>query len=112
MRSRPGRESAAGPSRFTIGPRRYTAAARRGYRALRRHIEFAGADVPGIGGFVGWGGMLYTLTHLAALWRDGEASAQAEIVVDAIARFVAEDDAYSVMYGAAGAIGALRRRFF
>ena len=90
-----------------LGDERYTAAARRGSGALRRHIEFAGADVPGIGGFVGWGGMLYTLTHLAALWRDGEVSAQAEAVVEIIARFVADDEAYSVMYGAAGAIGAL-----
>lgn len=86
---------------------RYTSMAQRGCAVLVRHVADLGEELPGVGGFVGWGGALYTLTHLAALWRDEALADQADAAVAAIASFVADDDAFGVMYGAAGAIGAL-----
>ncbi len=86
---------------------RYTSLSRRGFKAIARHVEQFGGELPGIGGFEGWGGILYTLTHLGALWHDAEVLAKAGEAVDALARFVDQDDEYSVVRGAAGAISSV-----
>ena len=85
----------------------YSAMARRALVAVQRHMNQFKSELPGIGAFVGWGGILYCLTQLSALRQDEELLAQAEELVAVIAQFIAEDDAYSVSEGAAGAIGAL-----
>ncbi len=90
-----------------LGEERYTALSRRGFFAISRHVEQFGAELPGIGGFEGWGGMLYTLTHLGTLWQDAAVLDRAAEVVGVLARFVEQDDAYGVVRGAAGAIGSL-----
>jgi type 2 lantibiotic biosynthesis protein LanM len=86
---------------------RFTALARRVHRAITQYIELVREDVPAIGGFEGWGGLLYTLTHLAALWDDAAIFAQAEAMLDVFPRSVVEDDAYGIVRGSAGAIGSL-----
>src|SRR5262249_6397184 len=46
---------------------RYTRLARAALATLRRQMERGQPSLPSIGGFDGWGGILYTLTHLSAL---------------------------------------------
>ncbi len=85
----------------------YTALARQGLNSIMRHVELFGRELPGIGGFEGWGGILYTLTHMGVLWDDPVAFSQAGEVVDILANFIEQDEAFGVQSGAAGAIGAL-----
>jgi type 2 lantibiotic biosynthesis protein LanM len=86
---------------------RFTTLARRVVFSMARHVELFSQELPGIGAFEGWGGLLYTLTHLGALWQDESLLSQAETLADVIAAFVEQDQDYSVMDGAAGAIGSL-----
>jgi lantibiotic modifying enzyme len=60
-----------------------------------------------IGGFEGWGSLLYTLTHLAYLWDDQAVLYQAKGVVEIIAGLVAQDDQFDIGRGSAGAIVTL-----
>lgn len=85
----------------------YSDLARMAAQAVLRHVQMFGQELPGIGAFEGWSGILYVLTHLGILWQDEELLAQAADLVDVIARFTAEDEDYSVTGGAAGAIAAL-----
>ena len=85
----------------------YTSLARRAATGVLRHVEQFSQDLPGIGAYEGWGGTLYTVTHMAHLWNDKDLLAQAHDLVTVIASFVGEDENYAIMDGAAGAIAAL-----
>jgi type 2 lantibiotic biosynthesis protein LanM len=60
-----------------------------------------------IGGFSGWGGVVYTLTHLAVLWGRSDLLTTAEKLAEEIPPLLPEDHDFDVISGAAGAIGAL-----
>jgi type 2 lantibiotic biosynthesis protein LanM len=85
----------------------YTEAARRAQKTLRWQIDLLRTEMPVVGALEGWGGVLYTLTHLAALWNDKSALAQAEGIVDLLAELVGEDDRFDVARGTAGALLSL-----
>src|SRR5262245_27742857 len=86
---------------------RYTLLARRAVRTLQRHLEHAAEQVTSIGAFSGWGGILYTLAHLAALWQQPELRQQADTLVDRLPALIERDEALDLLGGAAGCIGAL-----
>jgi type 2 lantibiotic biosynthesis protein LanM len=90
-----------------VGAERYTALARRALNAISRQVQVLRTELPEIGGFEGWGGLLYTLTHLGVLWDDPAVLSQAGDIVDVLAGFVDQDDEFGVVRGAAGAIGSL-----
>ena len=56
---------------------RYTALSQAALTALQRQIEERGSSVGMIGGFDGWGGVIYVLTHLGVLWDRPDLIAQA-----------------------------------
>ncbi len=60
-----------------------------------------------IGAFAGWGGVLYTLTHLAALWDDAALLDQAEACALRLAPEIARDPHGDVVAGAAGCLVCL-----
>ena len=93
---------------------RYTDTARRALRTLQRGLESAAgpaADkrpfVGGIGAFVGWGGIIYTLAHLRTLWREPKLIAQAVQWADVAAEAIEGDRDFDVISGAAGCIAAM-----
>jgi type 2 lantibiotic biosynthesis protein LanM len=86
---------------------RHTALARRALNTLTGQIDTLREEMAAIGALDGWGGVLYTLTHLGVLWDDGAVLAHAAEVVDVIDGLVAEDDRYDIAGGAAGASLAL-----
>lgn len=90
-----------------IGDEGYTTLARRALKAMVRHGELLSTELPEIGGFEGWGGVLYTMTHLGVLWNDPTVLSQAEEIVAVLAGFVDQDDTFDVVRGAAGAIGSV-----
>ncbi len=59
-----------------------------------------------IGGFSGWGGLIYTLTHLGARWQRPDLWAKASGFAARAIEYVAQDEQLDIIGGAAGCIGA------
>ncbi|UCC89732.1 MAG: type 2 lantipeptide synthetase LanM family protein [Anaerolineales bacterium] len=90
-----------------LGEEGYTTLARRALNSILRQVELLSPDMPDIGGLEGWGGVLYTLTHLGVLWAEPGLLSQAEGVVEVLAGFIGQDQEFGLVRGAAGAIGGL-----
>jgi type 2 lantibiotic biosynthesis protein LanM len=88
------------------GQDKYTA---RAHSALAtfQHLKDLSTSASAIGAFNGWGGVVYMLTHLGALWDDPERFAEAEEIVAFLPDFIARDEQLDLVGGAAGCIGSL-----
>jgi lantibiotic modifying enzyme len=60
-----------------------------------------------IGGFRGWGGVIYTLTHLGTLWNQPALLTKAEEIVELLPPLIEQDTQFDIISGAAGCIGSL-----
>jgi type 2 lantibiotic biosynthesis protein LanM len=89
------------------GEDRYAELARAALNTLRKGLGLRPEGVAGIGAFAGWGGLIYTWTHLGSLWQDAALFAEAEGFVQRVADNVAKDDGLDIIDGAAGAALAL-----
>jgi type 2 lantibiotic biosynthesis protein LanM len=89
------------------GQERYTALAEGAMRTARRQVEHALKHVTTIGAFEGWGGSIYALTHLGALWKQPELWAEAERIVGHLPDLIEQDERLDIIGGAAGCIGGL-----
>ena len=67
----------------------------------------ARSRVTWIGGFVGWGGVIYTMTHLAALWEQESLLDEAEEIVSQLPRLIGQDEQFDVMGGTAGCLASV-----
>ena len=74
---------------------------------VRRQVERSQSFLTAVGAFHGWGGMIYALTHLAALWRRPALLAEAEAMVERLPDLIPRDETLDVIGGAAGCIGSL-----
>ena len=88
------------------GVERYTALAHAACATMRRTVWDNHADLTWIGGFAGWGGILYTLTHLAALWQQPQLLEEAQEIVDLLPALIDQDEQLDVLSGAAGCLVA------
>ncbi|WP_405942648.1 type 2 lanthipeptide synthetase LanM family protein [Streptomyces sp. NBC_00207] len=89
------------------GERNHTDLARAATRTMLRQVERDRTRPYGIGGFTGWGGTVYALTHLGVLWSDPKLLGLAEELAGLIAPSIELDDQHDVIAGAAGCIAAL-----
>lgn len=89
------------------GQDRYTLLAQEAMTTLRRQIERAKSMIKGIGAFGGWGGLIYTLSHLAALWDQPETLAEAESFIEQALPLIERDESFDIIGGVAGCIGSL-----
>ena len=89
------------------GVERYTALAHAACATMRRTVWDNRADLTWIGGFAGWGGVLYTLTHLAALWQQPQLLEEAQEIVELLPALIDQDEQLDVLRGAAGCLVAL-----
>jgi type 2 lantibiotic biosynthesis protein LanM len=91
------------------GEERYTALARGTLRTMQRRLvpEKRHKTVQSIGGFAGWGGVLYTLAHLGALWGEPELLTEAEELVSVLPDLIERDTHLDVVGGAAGCLAGL-----
>jgi type 2 lantibiotic biosynthesis protein LanM len=89
------------------GEQRFTRLARAAAVTLRHQIGPGENRLDAIGGFSGWGGVLYTFTHLGALWEDESLLDQAEQVAATLEPLIADDSNYDVVGGAAGCLVSL-----
>lgn len=69
-------------------------------RIARNHIKLTG-------GFTGWGGIIYSLTHLGILWGRLELLTEAELIVDRLPMLIEQDEQFDIIGGAAGCISSL-----
>ena len=89
------------------GESRYTSLAEAALTGIRKNMRRAGPQLTTIGGFSGWGGLVYSLSELGVLWKRRDLLQEAVAAVDAIAPLVERDDQFDIIGGAAGCIGAL-----
>src|SRR5947207_1135792 len=98
------RGTASGPARGRRSRRRWRRAA---WTTVRRHLVTTGATLTAVGGFTGWGGLIYVATHLAALWADPALLAEANADTARLAPLIAQDTAFDIIGWSAGCIGGL-----
>ena len=91
------------------GEERYTDVARACLKTMWRRLgpDKRHKTVDGIGGFSGWGGILYTLAHLGTLWNEPEILAEARDLVTVLPDLIGQDKYFDVGLGAAGCIAGL-----
>jgi len=91
----------------TTGDDRYTRLAQESCTAMLQKLEECRSSIKVIGGFCGWGGIIYTLTHLGTLWQMPGFLAQADSMVDNLSTLIDDDEHLDVVSGAAGCIASL-----
>ncbi len=89
------------------GDDRHTALTRRGISTLRNMARAMRTTLKSIGGFEGWGGLLYTFTVLASVLEDRDLLSEAESIVEILPDLIAQDNDLDVISGAAGCIAGL-----
>jgi type 2 lantibiotic biosynthesis protein LanM len=91
----------------TTKEEKYTNLARAALTNMRSQIEEFQSDVKRIGAFGGWGGIIYTLTHLAVLWNQLDLITEAEKIIGYLPDLIEQDTQFDIISGAAGCIGSL-----
>lgn len=91
----------------SFGFEKYTRLAQRALKTLRRRLEKSGQYLRSIGAFSGWGGVIYMLAHLGALWNDPELFSYAHGLADRLPELIEKDEALDLVGGCAGCIGSL-----
>jgi type 2 lantibiotic biosynthesis protein LanM len=86
---------------------RYTDLARLALKTLQHQLEQSRSSISQIGGFSGWGGIIYTLTHLGILWHQPQLIAEAEVLIPLLWPLIEQDEQLDIVHGSAGCIGSL-----
>lgn len=89
------------------GEERFRHLARAGFHTLWEQRETTRGLVTGIGGYEGWGGLIWTLTHLGRLWGDPSLLAEAREILDLLPELIGKDTSFDLMAGSAGCIAGL-----
>ena len=91
------------------GEERYSCLAREALGVIFRRLgpEQRGKGLSELGGFTGWGGVLYTLSHLATLWDEPALLDEAQAMVEVLPERIERDKELDIIGGAAGCIAAL-----
>lgn len=89
------------------GEERFTRLAREALATQSWQLREQPDAVSAVGGFNGWGGVIYGLAQLGSLWQDEELLAQAEALVPRLAERIESDEHYDVIAGAAGGLLSL-----
>jgi type 2 lantibiotic biosynthesis protein LanM len=85
----------------------YTNLADAALNSLRHQLKYESYLINSIGGFNGWGGLIYTFAHLGTLWQKPELIFQAVEWVKLLPPLIAKDEQLDIIGGAAGCIVGL-----
>ena len=85
----------------------YTKLAQAALTTMKEQMEHKKSSVKLIGGFYGWGGVIYLLTHLGVLWNQKELITDAESIVKLLPSLIDQDREWGVLSGAAGCLNSL-----
>ena len=89
------------------GDGRYSNLARSAVQSLRRQVEQA-QRFRLVGGFNGWGGVIYSLAHLSSIWEASSLLDEAEALLPLLPELIRNDTRLDVIAGVAGCALALR----
>jgi type 2 lantibiotic biosynthesis protein LanM len=89
------------------GVERYESLAQAALLAVQRRLKREQSTMTTIGGFTGWGGIVYTFARLGALWDQPELFDEARSVVEFLPDLIRRDEEFDIMSGAAGCIAGL-----
>ena len=89
------------------GEERFTDLARDTLRALLGRLPHTASTIGLLGAFQGWGGILYALTRVGALWGDRDLLDRAESLLDRLPPLIEADRTLDIIAGAAGCIATL-----
>lgn len=82
----------------------YTKLAKQALQNMLAQLDFIKGKTNAIGGFSGYGSIIYTLTHLAALWQQPDLLDHAEALIDYLEELVPKDTQYDIIGGSAGTL--------
>lgn len=89
------------------GNERYEWLAQAALRAVRRRVKQEESTMTSVGGFAGWGGIIYTFAHLGALWNRPALFDEAKAVVKFLPDLIKRDEEFDILGGTAGCIAGL-----
>jgi len=89
------------------GVDRYTLLAQKTLSTLLHQVNHEDSRPKSVGAFNGWGGVIYTLSHLGALWNNQAWLTEAEAIVELLPGLIEEDEAFDVINGSAGCVSSL-----
>lgn len=85
----------------------YTQTSRAVLQTVQHQIERQRGKFKLVGGFEGWGGLIYVLSHLGILWDEPVLLDKAREIVSFLPELVSQDEAVDVINGSAGCIVSL-----
>ena len=88
----------------TLCEPRFTELAHEAVAIVRRELQSRQPSSMSIGGFAGWGGIVYALTHLGCIWDEPALLAEAEAIAARITSVIERDAEFDLISGAAGCI--------
>ncbi|HEX3551803.1 MAG TPA: type 2 lanthipeptide synthetase LanM family protein [Thermoanaerobaculia bacterium] len=86
---------------------RYERLARLALHTVRQRLAADPGALVRLGAFSGWGGLIYTLTHLGLLWEEPGLLDEAEGLASQIVPGIESDAVFDLLAGSAGAVAAL-----
>ncbi|HLZ59636.1 MAG TPA: type 2 lanthipeptide synthetase LanM family protein [Ktedonosporobacter sp.] len=86
------------------GIAKYTALARAALASEREQVKELREPLETVGGYNGWGGIIYLYTHLGVLWQDQALLHEAEELVGLLPKLIDKDQSMDVIAGSAGCI--------
>lgn len=86
---------------------RYTTLAQAALSTMQRKVQQNQSYFKSVGGFDGWGGVIYTLTHLSILWDRPDLLTEAEQIVSHLPKLIEQDRKFDILSGTAGCLGSL-----
>jgi type 2 lantibiotic biosynthesis protein LanM len=89
------------------GEQRYHGLAQDVTQTLLRHIERNRSLISSIGGFAGWGGVIYALMHVASVCDNSSLLDRADALLGRLPTLIDQDDRLDIIGGAAGCLAVL-----
>ncbi len=86
---------------------KYTNLARSTLKAIQDFTQANRSRISRIGGFDGWGAIIYTLTNLGVLWNEPELLTEAENLVKLLPDLITQDKLFDIIGGVAGCLASL-----
>ena len=85
----------------------YTELAKVTLAKLRYQVNDSKSSLTSVGGFIGWGGIIYTLTNLGVLWNEPSLLLEAESIVSLLPDLISQDQYFDIIGGVAGCLASL-----
>lgn len=89
------------------GVEKYTSCAQAALAYIREKVKEIRGHLSALGGYDGWGCILYLYSHLSVLWQGQDLLDEARKIVELFPELVERDEVFDVMRGSAGGIAGL-----